>query len=578
MFLLTQILYPGVLLLLCAGAGLLVSRGSGGTLPRALLLPVGAAALIGFSQLTTMSATLAPATPFLVAALALAGFVLAKRELLAIGSSLRQRRAPLLLTGGFLLTYLFAIAPVFFLGRPSLSAYMTLTDSAYHILGSSYLIEHGRAFGGVSTGSSYGIVLHSYFDSGYPTGADTFFGASSALLRLSALWTFQPFNAFALALAVGPASMLARRAGLAPALATLAALTTALPALVYAYELIGSVKEIVTLPLLLAIGALLLDHRRWLASARGCLPIAIVAAAGVSTEGIGFGAWLLVAAALLAIVWARLIVAERASGGRALGARVLPTLAFGAVAIAVLAWPTWEHLGSSLAVTRAIAKTSEPGNLQAPLQPVQLLGTWLTGNYMASPIGTALTITEICAGLTAFAALLGTLFLLATRRLLLAAWLIGMVAVWVALTAYSTTWVDAKGLVLTSPSVVLLAWAGVAALLRAPASARAGGRLRATASGEPSRQSSLAGAVAGVASFVAAPARALSLALAGAIAFGVLASDAYEYHSTNLAPTARYEQLAALGSRFAGQGPTLFTDFDEYSLYVLRALQVSGPV
>ncbi|MHB2001095.1 MAG: hypothetical protein ACYCSI_13090, partial [Solirubrobacteraceae bacterium] len=43
------------------------------------------------------------------------------------------------------------------------------------------------------------------------------------------------------------------------------------------------------------------------------------------------------------------------------------------------------------------------------------------------------------------------------------------------------------------------------------------------------------------------------------------------------APTARYEQLAALGSRFAGQGPTLFTDFDEYSLYVLRALQVSGP-
>ena len=65
----------------------------------------------------------------------------------------------------------------------------------------------------------------------------------------------------------------------------------------------------------------------------------------------------------------------------------------------------------------------------------------------------------------------------------------------------------------------------------------------------------------------------LALALAG----GVIASDAMQYHASNLAPTARYRELASIDQRFAGRGPTLFTDFDEYSLYVLRDLDVGGP-
>jgi hypothetical protein len=57
----------------------------------------------------------------------------------------------------------------------------------------------------------------------------------------------------------------------------------------------------------------------------------------------------------------------------------------------------------------------------------------------------------------------------------------------------------------------------------------------------------------------------------------VLASDLAQYHSSTLAPTARYEELASIDKRFAGRGPTLFTDFDEYSMYALRHLDVGGP-
>lgn len=61
------------------------------------------------------------------------------------------------------------------------------------------------------------------------------------------------------------------------------------------------------------------------------------------------------------------------------------------------------------------------------------------------------------------------------------------------------------------------------------------------------------------------------------IAGGVLISDELQYNAANLAPTARYEELAEVGTRFAGRGPALFTDFDEYSLYELRDLDVGSP-
>jgi hypothetical protein len=109
--------------------------------------------------------------------------------------------------------------------------------------------------------------------------------------------------------------------------------------------------------------------------------------------------------------------------------------------------------------------------------------------------------------------------------------------------------VDAKALVLTSPVLVLLAWGGVAAL-----------------SG-PTPKRSRAAPLGGLAAAL------LALALAG----GVLASDLAQYHSSNLAPTARYEELASIGKRFAGRGPALFTDFDEYSMYALRRLDIGGP-
>ncbi len=536
MFVLTVLVYPLLLALLCAGAGLLVDRVAGGATPGALLPLTGLALLIALSQTTVQIVPLATATPYLLLAVGVIGLALGRRRAAQLARRTRRGDAAgVALTS--ILAYLAAIAPVLAYGRPSFSSYMVLTDSAAHIVGSGYLISHGASFAHLDLHNSYGEIINSYFNSAYPSGADTLFGGSAALLSLPLIWAFQPFNAFLLACAAAPAWVIARRLGLRGLWTPMAALTATLPALVYAYELIASVKEIATLPLLLALGALICTHREWMTDgARRVVPISVIAAAAISAIGIGIGPWLVASALVLAVAT---VSAEHARSGAAIR-RTAARAGLACVVLAACAWPTFAKLPEALSIATSIAKTSDPGNLLVPLLARQAFGQWLSDSYLIVPKGAELSATDALVGLTGIAAILGFLHLLRSRRFALAGWLAAMVVLWLILRLYATTWVNAKGLVLTSPVIILLAWAGVAGLRRL---------------------------------HLTPVAVLLALGLAG----GIAVSDAMQYHGSELAPTARYEELASIEKRFAGRGPALFTDFDEYAIYVLRRLDIGGP-
>src|ERR1700730_7913385 len=241
MFVLTALVYPGVLAVLCIGAGLLVDRCCGGFLSAPLLAAVGAGALIAVSQLTTFLSPLAPATPYVMAAIAVAGFAIERDRVAKLARRWRAGRWQLALP---VLAYVLALAPVLFAGRPTFSSYISLTDSAVHMIGADYLIRHGQDYSHLDLANSYGQFIHNYYGNGYPSGADALFGGSAFILGRPLIWAFQPFNAFLLATGVGPAWLLARRIGLGGAMAAAAALSATIPALVYAYELIGSIKEL----------------------------------------------------------------------------------------------------------------------------------------------------------------------------------------------------------------------------------------------------------------------------------------------------------------------------------------------
>ena len=539
MFLATALLYPCVLAVLCLGMGLLVDRCVRGCLAAPLLPVVGAAGLIALSQLSTYVYFLAPATPYAMAVAAAAGLLLGRVRARTLALAIRRRPW---LAGLGALAYLIALAPVLAAGRTTLSSYQTLADSAVHLIGADYLIRHGQHYAHLDLRNSYGRFISGYYDSSsYPSGADTLFGGSALLLGLPLIWAFQPFNAFMLATAVGPAWMIARRLGLGDRLAALAALSAVLSAIVYAYELFGSIKEVVALPLILSLGALLVVHREWLNRGRSsAVPFALLLAAGVSALGVAFGVWALVGGIVAGTILGRELLLE---GGRR-ASEAVGMLAAAALALLLAAWPTWRDLAGSVKVAQNIATTGNSGNLRSPLRAIQALGIWLGGSYKLAPHGAALVATHVLIAVACVLALLGAVQLLRRRMFALGAWIALMLLAWLLVSHSTTTWAAAKTLMLTSPVVLLLAWAGVASLRTLP----------------------LRGVSLGLVA-------AASLALVG----GVLVSDALQYHVSNLAPSARYRELASLNSRFSGQGPTLFTDFDEYSMYELRSLDVGGP-
>jgi hypothetical protein len=535
-FLLAVLVFPLLLAALALGTGLLVQRLVGAAVPALLLAPLGFAAIVGVSQLTTWSGAVAPLTPAILVVLALAGGVLGRRDTAA---RWRARRSGWWWgwTAG-IGAYLVAAAPVILTGHITFPGYLLDTTGAIQLLGAERLITEGHSF--TIPGSGSGLALYSFFGTGYPSGGHTAFASVGQLVPVDLIWIYAPYLASMLGFAALVLTFLARRAGLEPLAAAIAGFLAAVPALVYAYLLQGSIKEIVLIPTLMLLGALVvLARESTLAGTRAtAIPLGIVGAAGWSTIGFAFTPWLgLAALAVAAFGWSVL------AGDRRARLRTLATAAaLAAVVLVLFALPTVADLKQNLDLTTNVsnansAAVNDPGNLLRPLLNVQALGVWLGSSHRVDP--EHLTQTYLLIGVVAAAIVLGLVWLLRRRNWALLAVVALSLMVWLVLTPRATTWTAAKLLVLLSPVAVLVACVG------------AFGRLGLR--------------------------RLDGLLLGAAIAVGVLGSDAYLYHYTTIAPQGRFDELRQVGERFAGVGPTLTPDFDEYTLYLLREMAPDAP-
>jgi hypothetical protein len=267
------------------------------------------------------------------------------------------------------------------------------------------------------------------------------------------------------------------------------------------------------------------------------LPFAVAGAAALGAIGIAASPWV----ALLALAGLALAAPVVTRGANRRRALALSAVAAGG-ATALLALPTLGPLSKTLSLASNIQNTdaaavADPGNLLRPLRIAQAFGVWLGESHRIDP--RFLNQTYLLIGVVAVCALVGLLWLGRRRAWGLLAFVVVSFVVWELLRRRGTEWTDAKVLMLLSPVVMLTALIGAFKIRD--------GR-----------------GVEGV-------------LVAGAIALGVLGSDALAYHATGLAPTQRYSEFIAIGHRFAGQGPALLSDFDEYGLYVLRDMRVDAP-
>ncbi|HEX2266112.1 MAG TPA: hypothetical protein VHH14_07495, partial [Solirubrobacterales bacterium] len=218
-------------------------------------------------------------------------------------------------------------------------------------------------------------------------------------------------------------------------------------------------------------------------------------------------------------------------------ASVRPAL-WGIVLVAGLALPALANGGLRFATESPLTDAGELGNLFGPLQLWQLAGIWPAGDFRLEPEqqGPA----YVLIGLAVAAGAGAAVHAWRRRAWPVLVYTVSLLLACVPICALGSPWVDAKALAGASPAIPF------AAALAAAALYAAGRRI--------------AGAIVIV-----------------AVLGGVLWSNALQYGGVNLAPRDQLAELEEIGDRFAGQGPTLMTEFQPYGVrHFLRDADPEG--
>jgi hypothetical protein len=513
------LLFPLVLSVLSLGCGLLLERISDLRLPRALILPSGFAIMSLVAELATISAATAQLAVPAVIGVAVCGFGLA-----LINRGLRVDRSvavPALAALGAFAAY---AAPIVLSGRATFAGYIKLDDGATFLAITDRAMEHARSLEDLPI-STYLRTLDGLLVHGYPLATFMPLGVGRALVGGDAAWLLQPYLAFMGAMLALGLYELSVRLIRTKWLSAVIAVVAAQAALLYGYALWGGLKELATawaLPLLVCLVAPAVRLERL----RHLIPLAAVCALLLGVLNLGAGVW--VAPALVFCLVAIALREGLVGALRAAGAFI----GF----LCVLALPTIVSAPDFLSSN--IVSYSPLANLIKPLNPLQVVGIWPAGDFRYDPQRT--TTTKILIAIALAGACLGVIWALRRGDRLLPLYAVGALASSLVLYWASTPWIAGKAFATASPAVPLAALTAGALLVQR-------GRI------------------------------AEGTVLVVAVAGGVLWSNVIQYHDAWLAPRSKLAELAAIGDRFAGDGPALMTEYEPYGArHFLRKLDAEG--
>lgn len=504
--LLAWLVFPLVLAALTLGCGLLVARAVPLEIPAPLLMPLGFAAvsLIGQFALLGGSATVTFAAPVVVA-LAVAGIGLS----IPPRSPGRHVGLALAVVGAFVVFS----APFVLSGLATFGGYIKLDDTATYLAMLDRAMRHGYDVGSLPP-STYEATLATSLAYGYPLGSLVPLGIGRELVGQDLAWLWQPYLAFLAALLASGLYQLAAGIVRAARLRALVAVVGAQAALLYGYALWGGVKELAVAVLVVLLACLVKPTAEAERHA-AVVPLALASAAVVGTLSVGGSVWIAVPLAVTAVLTVRRF-------GWEVG--LLRSVGFAACAL-ILAVPSAVLAVEWLHRAGAFTSSGELGNLIGRLSWLQVFGIWPEGDFRVVPHN--LDVVHVLALLVGAAALLASVA--ALRR---GAWglPVALGSAGIACIAYvgaGSPWIGGKALASASPIVLAAALAGAAATFE-------GGR------------------------------RVEGAIVAGVIITGVGWSNVLQYRAVDLAPAARLSELARIGNRFAGQGPTLMTEYEPY--------------
>jgi hypothetical protein len=520
--------FPLIALVLLTGVGLLVERVARLELEPALLAPLGfcaAIALVGPGYALEQGAELALG---LVAAAAIAGLVLARRELWP-----RLRPGPGALAA--LVVYALYIAPVALHGVATFLGYNFLNDTAIHLALVDYLDDWGRRHPGFLPEGTFRSAMFGYVGVDYPLGSHELMAALREALPLDAARLYQPFIALCAALAGSALYAVVRGVGAPRAAAAGAAALALSSQLLYSFNLQGGIKEVSFVTALAAIAGTGAAVVRGGPALGGGLAVGLCALGAYAIYGLAALAWLAPAALLIGL---GLLLRARERRVR----RVVLAAAAVLAVFAVLGVPT---IAGSIDYYRhgqvVLESEGELGPLGGPIRRTQASGVWLNGDYRYAPenktpndllVIAVFALAALGTGFAVWRRMLGPLLFLAPAGL-----------AWIVVSGRSSPYIDAKLLCVLSPAVLLFAALGVAAVRR----------------------------------LAPGPLRHLALPAALLLLGGAAVGNALAYRIALHAPMDRLDELTELGERYEGQGQLMLNEFEEYAKHFARRTEVVPP-
>jgi hypothetical protein len=530
------VLFPVVLLAVCLGCGLLADWAGGRRLAGPLLPAVGLAVVVVVATLTTERSETASWTTPAVVVLAVGGYATSWRRLVAL-------RPDGWLVAAALATYAVCAAPVVLSGNATLLGYYVDTDPAFHLELTTWLLAHGRDLTGVPVYSPSAVtnMLHEYISSSYPLGADVAAGAVRPLSGQDLAWIYQPYMATVMALTPLALSELLRDAVRRRPMRALSAFVIATGGLVYAFYLQASVKEIVVVLLLPTVVVLVVDLVRRPLALRAVVPLAAVVAAGLAVYSVAIVPWIGVPLGVWFVMTAWRWVHE-ARRGWTWRIAIWP-----AAALVVLGAAAPFLAGASVFITAAEGVLGQEqhalGNLAAPLSRWQTFGIWPSGDFRYAPT-THTTVAHVLIGVAAASAVLGALWMARRRTFGPLLFLVSGVIADLYLYGQTSPYAASKVLTIVSAPILMAAMLGATALM--------------------DYRRRLIGVTAGA-------------VIAGVIAGGVLWTNFLAYHDSSVVPRGRLEELAAIGTRYAHDGPAFYDQWDTLPIYFMRQESVAIP-
>ena len=427
-------------------------------------------------------------------------------------------------------------APIVLTGKPGFTGYGRIVDISYEFDLAVHFAHSGRHIPAAGS-SGYQVALKKYLEAGYPGGGPWTLGALSNLTPVDLTWLYQSFLAFLAGMSALSIYFLLGRLLAGRALRAVAAIVAALPNVLYRVHARGRHQG--------ALHELLpAAHSRRPGSRDGATsprPGPARGAGRTRRNSRSFSLTTLPWVGVLCVgTCATAVVFSRARVMALLGCLQMAVIAF------VLALPT---LGAAFKLLPIVSGAGpvDLGNLSAPVPGISAAGVWIADDVRFPQHAQAPAKRSRCVVLVLA---VGGVLRALRRRQWNVAWLgaAGAVTLYYVAHRYGP-WIQFKADCITSPIALLLAFAGVGGLARAFKARRGGraGRLR-----------------------LAAVVRVVGLVAGAVIVAAVLGGNALTYHDTSLAPYARLRDLQQIGERFAGQGPTLTPDFEEYAEYYLR--------